>query len=265
MKITYRRRGAPYSRPLEQMYSITEASQEVGVARQTMSRWIKTGRISPVHRFSQTCVRVPVSSVNRYLKRTGRSPEIPPPTKGKPTGFRRPTEKNRLHATAKRPGYLAFADRESITLYMNTKNKKSQPEASAPGNPSTITGQNSQENAVAHAIALLSIYSPYIPRHFRESKPVWWLLDADDQRACKVSSLISPNFDLRKAAKTAGPEKRVLTMQLTDLSKLNAYLRTEGQIELPPPPLGEGYIAVCCAGALVVRRSDVTPLNALCL
>lgn len=139
---------------------------------------------------------------------------------------------------------------------MKEKEKKSQPEASAPGNPSTITAQDNQENAVAHAIALLSIYSPYTPRHFRESKPVWWLLDADDQRACKVSLFIDPHFDLREAAKSAGPKKRVVTMQLTDLSKLNAYLCTEGQMELPPPPPVKGYIVVCSAGALIVQESS---------
>ena len=249
MKITARRKGAPFTRPLEQMYSITEASQEVGVARQTMSRWIKTGRISPVFRVNPTCVRVPVSSVNRFLGRRGRTMRVvTAPTARKPQN-----NPNFFPAREKR----GFGN--SVSMIKNTY--QSHPEASAPENPSNKTAEGSSENSAALAVALLSIYRPYIPRHFSEAKQVWWLLDADDRRACKVSKFIAPQFDLREAADSAGPKKRVVTMELTDLSKLNSYLRTEGHIELPAPPFGKGYIVVCSAGKVLLSDSDATIFN----
>jgi len=148
---------------------------------------------------------------------------------------------------------------------MRNNKYNSQPEATAPGNPSIQPAQNSVPNAVVCALALLSIYRPSIPRHFSEAKPVCWLLDADDQRACEVSSFIDTRFDLHDAAKSAGPTKRVVSIQLTDLSKLNAYLCAEGQMELPPPPLGDGYIVVCSAGTLIVQASDSPTHNNLTL
>jgi hypothetical protein len=116
--------------------------------------------------------------------------------------------------------------------------------------------------AEARAIALLNIYRPCIPSVFGEARNVFWLLDADDRRACEVSMFIRPPLDLREEANAAGPKKRVVVMQLTHLSELNSYLCTEGQQELPPPLLRKGYIAVCSAGAFVISDSD-TPEQCL--
>jgi hypothetical protein len=140
-----------------------------------------------------------------------------------------------------------------MPIMKNTK--KHQPGAFTAENPSNKTAEGSSDNSAALAVALLGIYRPYIPRHFSEAKPVWWLLDADDRRACKVSKFIAPQFDLREAADSAGPKKRVVTMELTDLSKLNSYLRTEGHIELPAPPFGKGYVVVCSAGKVLLSVS----------
>jgi len=73
------------------MYTVTDAAWYVGVARQTMSDWIKTGRVHPVYRPSRTCVRIPASSVNRYLKRQGRGQICPSdrPSKKASRGGRR--------------------------------------------------------------------------------------------------------------------------------------------------------------------------------
>lgn len=119
--------------------------------------------------------------------------------------------------------------------------------------------------AEVRAIALLNIYRPCMPSVFGEARNVFWLLDADDRRACEVSMFIRPPLDLRGEASAAGPKKRVVVMQLTHLSELNSYLCTEGQQELPPPPLRKGYIAVCSAGALIVQMSDSPTHNIISL
>jgi predicted site-specific integrase-resolvase len=62
------RQGSPYSRPVEQHYSITEAAELVSVSRQTMSGYIKEGMVFPVYRKNHKMVRVPASSINRYLR-----------------------------------------------------------------------------------------------------------------------------------------------------------------------------------------------------
>ncbi len=61
-------KGSPYTRPVEQHYSITEAAGLVGVARQTMSEYVRIGRVRPVFRKNHKVVRVPASAVNRFLK-----------------------------------------------------------------------------------------------------------------------------------------------------------------------------------------------------
>jgi excisionase family DNA binding protein len=110
MKITARRKGAPYSRPLEQMYTVTDAAWYVGVTRQTMSEWIKTGRVHPVYRPSRTCVRIPASSVNRYLKRQGRAvqalPRVEVPKMPKKVNYFRATEGRGVRIVQK-PQYLS--------------------------------------------------------------------------------------------------------------------------------------------------------------
>ena len=61
-------KGSPYSRPVEQHYSITKSAKLVSVSRQTMSNYIKEGMVYPVSRINHTVVRVPASSINRFLR-----------------------------------------------------------------------------------------------------------------------------------------------------------------------------------------------------
>jgi excisionase family DNA binding protein len=60
--------GSPFTRPVEQFYSITEAASLVSVTRQTMSEWVNRGRVRPVYRVNHKVVRVPASAINRFLK-----------------------------------------------------------------------------------------------------------------------------------------------------------------------------------------------------
>jgi hypothetical protein len=62
------KKGSPFSRPVEQHYSITKAAALVGVRRQTMSLYVKEGRVYPVRRVNHKVVCVPASSINRFLR-----------------------------------------------------------------------------------------------------------------------------------------------------------------------------------------------------
>jgi predicted site-specific integrase-resolvase len=61
------KKGSPYTKEVEPHYSVTKSARLVGVCRQTMSEYVRDGRVHPVRRISKTVVRVPVSSINRFL------------------------------------------------------------------------------------------------------------------------------------------------------------------------------------------------------
>lgn len=61
------KKGSPYTREVEPHYSVTKAAKLVGVCRQTMSEYLREGRVYPVRRINRTVVLVPASSINRFL------------------------------------------------------------------------------------------------------------------------------------------------------------------------------------------------------
>ncbi len=61
------KKGSPYTKEVEPHYSVTKAARLVGVCRQTMSEYLKEGRVHPVRRINHKVVRVPASAINRFL------------------------------------------------------------------------------------------------------------------------------------------------------------------------------------------------------
>ena len=75
VKTTPLKKGAPFTREVEAHYSVTDVAERLDVARQTVSEWVSDCRIQPVYRISKTCVRIPASAINRFLKSSKRAPK----------------------------------------------------------------------------------------------------------------------------------------------------------------------------------------------
>lgn len=57
------------ARSVEEQLTVDELAERLRVNQSTVWRWIKAGKISPVHKLGRL-VRIPASAVNRFLDST---------------------------------------------------------------------------------------------------------------------------------------------------------------------------------------------------
>jgi len=61
--------------PVEPLYTVDEAAEQLRVSRRTIVRWIRKGEqtdgtdgLAPVYALGRNCVRIPASAINRMLQ-----------------------------------------------------------------------------------------------------------------------------------------------------------------------------------------------------